>query len=216
MKKLLFFVVLAGLLAACSSITGIQGSGTSKTETRNVSGFKEIKANGAINLEVSIKPEYSVTVEADDNLLEHINTDVNGDTLIIENRGEKINPKRKINVRITMPELVDLEINGASAGSVAGVKTDKLHLSISGASKLKIDGEIRELKAQVAGASSIDAESLKTENANVEASGASSMTVNAAGDLSANASGASSVKYIGEPKSLKQNSSGASSVKKKS
>jgi hypothetical protein len=215
MKKLLFFVVLASLLVACS-ITGIQGSGTSKTETRNVSGFKEIKANGAIDLEITIKPEYSVTVEADDNLLEHINTDVNGDTLIIESRGEKINPKRKINVRITMPELVDLEINGASTGSVAGVKTDKLHLSINGASKLKIDGEVRELKAQAGGASSIDAGGLKTENADVDASGASNMTVNAAGDLSANASGASSVKYIGEPKSLKQNTSGASSVKKRS
>jgi hypothetical protein len=99
---------------------------------------------------------------------------------------------------------------------VAGVKTEKLRLSINGASKLKIDGEIRELKAQASGASSIDAEGLKTENANADASGASSITVNAAGDLSANASGASSVKYVGEPKSLKQNSSGASSVKKKS
>jgi len=216
MKKILFFVVLAGLLAACNNLSGIQGSGTSKTETRNVSGFKEIKANGAINLDVSFKPEYSVTVEADDNLLEHINTDVNGGTLIIESRDEKINPKSRINVTITMPELVGLEVNGASTGSVAGVKTDKLDLSINGASKLKIAGEVRELKATAAGASSIDAEVLKTENANVDASGASNITVNAAGDLSANASGASSVKYIGEPKSLKQNSSGASSVKKKS
>jgi hypothetical protein len=215
MKKLLFFVLLAGLLTACNNITGIRGSGTPKTETRNVSGFKEIKANGAINLEVSFKPEYSLTIEADDNLLEYINTDVNGGTLVIESRGQKINPKSKINVTITMPELVNLEINGASTGSVAGVKADKLHLSISGASKLKIDGEVRELKATAAGASSIDAEGLKTENANVDASGASNITVNASGDLSANASGASSVKYIGEPKSLKQNSSGASSVKKK-
>jgi hypothetical protein len=216
MKKLLFFVALAVLLVACNNITGIRGSGTSKTETRNVSGFKEIKANGAIDLDVTFKPEYSLTIEADDNLLEYITTDVNGGTLIIESRDEKINPKRKINVRITMPELVGLEINGASTGSVAGVKTDKLDLSINGASRLKIDGEVRELKVKAVGASSVDAEGLKTENANVDASGASSITVNATGDLSANASGASSVKYVGEPKNLKQNSSGASSVKKKS
>lgn len=215
MKKLLFFVVLAGLLAACNNLSGIQGSGTPKTETRNVTGFREIKANGAIYLDVSFKPEYSVTVEADDNLLEHINTDVSGGTLVIESRGQRINPKSKINVRITMPEMARLEINGASTGTVAGVKTDKLDLSINGASKLKIDGEVRELKAQASGASGIDAEGLKTGDANVDASGASSITVNAAGDLSANASGASRVTYIGDPKSLKQNSSGASSVTKK-
>lgn len=215
MKKLLFFVALIGLLAGCNAITGVQGSGTSKTETRNVTGFRQVKAHGAINLEITFKPEYSLTLEADDNLLEFINTDVNGDTLTIESRDKKINPKSKINVKITMPELVDLVIAGASTGTVTGVKTDKLGLEISGASKLKIDGEVRDLKAEASGASSINAENLKTENADANASGASSMTVNATGDLKANASGASSVTYLGEPKSLKQNSSGASSVKKK-
>jgi len=33
---------------------GVQGSGTSKTETRNVSGFNKIDASGAINVEVTV------------------------------------------------------------------------------------------------------------------------------------------------------------------
>lgn len=216
MKKLLFFVAIACLLVACGDITGIKGSGTAKTETRSVSGFKEVKARGAINLDISIGPEYSLTIEADDNLLEHIQTDVSGGALVIESRNERINPKTKINVKVTMPELVDLEISGASTGKASGVKTDKLGLEISGASKVTIDGEVRELNATASGASSINAEGLKTENADADSSGASSITVNATGDLKANASGASSVTYVGDPKSLKQNSSGASSVKKKS
>lgn len=216
MKKLLFFVAFACLLVACRSITGVQGSGTAKTETRSVSGFKEVKARGAINLDIRVGPEYSLSIEADDNLLEHIQTHVSGDALVIESGNEPINPKTKINVKVTMPELVDLEISGASTGKVAGVKTDKLGLEISGASKLTIDGEVRELNAQASGASGINAENLKTGNADVDSSGASSVTVNATGDLKANASGASSVTYVGDPKSVKQNSSGASSVKKKS
>jgi hypothetical protein len=214
MKKLLFMVIVISLLSACENITGLQGSGTAKTETRNVSGFKEIKAGGAINLDISFKPEYSVSVEADDNLLEHITTEVSGDTLVIGMK-DHINSKNKINVKITMPELTELDISGASTGDIAGFKGEKLVVGLSGASKIKLDGDVREFNARVSGASSIDASNLKAENADVDASGASNITVNASGDLVAKASGASSVKYIGEPKSLKQNASGASSVKKK-
>lgn len=214
MKKLLFLVILAGLALSCSKLTGIQGSGTAKTETRNLTGFKQIKAGGAINLDVTFKPEYSVNIEADDNLLEYITTEVSGDTLTIGSK-DRINAKTRINVRVTMPELADLDLSGASTGTIAGLKGEKMEIELSGASKLKIDGEVRDLKARASGASNIDASNLKTENADVDSSGASGITVNATGDLKAEASGASSVTYIGEPRSLKQNASGASSIKKK-
>lgn len=214
MKKLLFFVVLVCLFAGCGGITGIPGSGTAKTENRNLSGFKKIRAAGALNVDVTFKSDYSVTVEADDNLLEYITTEVSGDELVIASK-DRINPKTKINIRITLPELTSLDISGASSGSVAGLKGDKFDLEISGASKLKVDGEVRELKAKASGACSIDAENLKAENADVDASGASGIIVNASGDLKAEASGASHVIYIGDPKSLKQNATGASSIKKK-
>jgi hypothetical protein len=214
MKKLLFFVVLACLLAACGGITGVKGSGNRKTETRSVSGFKQVKAGGAVNLDITFKPEYSVTVEADDNLLEYITTTVSGDELVIESK-DRINPKSKINIKITMPELTGLDLSGASTANAAGLRGEKLDIDASGACEVKIDGEARELKARASGASSIKAENLKVENADVDASGASNITVNASGDLRAEASGASSVTYIGSPRSLKQNSSGASSINKK-
>ena len=214
MKKLLFFVALVSLSIACNVGTGIKGSGTAKSETRNVTGFDEIEANGAVNLAISFGAEYQVKIEADDNLLEHVTTEVNGDTLVIGSK-DHINPKSKINVTITMPGLERLEVNGASTGEIAGLKGDKLALALNGASTLRIEGEVGELDVTASGASSINAEGLKAENADANASGASKITVNAAGDLKAEASGASSVTYIGDPRSLKQNSSGASSVKKK-
>lgn len=214
MKKLLLLAVLAGLALGCSKVTGKQGSGTAKTETRSLTGFKQIEANGAVNLDITFAPEYSVTVEADDNLLEYVTSEVSGDTLVIGSK-DRINPKTKINIKITMPELARLDINGASTGDIPGFKGDKLDLNLNGASKVKISGEVKDLKARASGASGIDAEGLKAENADVDSNGASKIMVNAAGDLKAEASGASSVTYVGDPKSLKQNSSGASSVKKK-
>ena len=73
MKKLgltAFIVALAiGLTFSinCSfrglnSMTDVQGSGISKTETRSVSGFKKVDAGGAINVEIAVQKDFSVTV----------------------------------------------------------------------------------------------------------------------------------------------------------
>jgi len=197
-----------------SNLSGVQGSGTSKSETRNGSGFTKVDAGGAVNVEITTQKDFSVTVEADDNLLANIKTEVSGDTLKIYSE-DRISPKTRINVKISMPAIEGLDLSGASSGNVAGVNANSLELKASGASKIKIDGAAKQLNADASGASTIDAESLKAENADVEASGASKAVVSATSDLKVNASGASKITYVGEPKNIKQNSSGASSVTKK-
>ncbi|CAN5470875.1 head GIN domain-containing protein [soil metagenome] len=207
-----------GLVSAIScnyvNLIGVQGSGNVQSEKRNISGFSKIDAGGAVNVEVTAQKDFDVVVEADDNLLQYIKTEVSGETLKIFSEG-RISPKTKVNVKISMPELTDLDISGASNAVVANIRTDSLQLEASGASKIKIDGVVKSVQADASGASKIDAESLQAENADVDSSGASSVTVSPSNDLNADATGASSVYYTGEPKNVKQNSSGASSVKKK-
>ncbi len=196
------------------NLGGVQGSGTSKTETRKVADFSKIDASGAINVEVSVQQDFSVEVQADDNLLANIKTEVSGDTLKIYSE-DRISPKTRINVKISMPEIEGLEVSGASNGKISNVKADSLELKASGASKIKIDGTAKDLEADASGASTLDAENLKVEDVDIEASGASSATVSASNDLKIDASGASKISYVGEPKNIKQNSSGASSVSRK-
>jgi hypothetical protein len=225
MKKLGLMVFISALLigstfsnifsfGSFSGFGGVRGSGISKTETRNVTGFNKIDASGAINLEIAVQKDFNVTVEADDNLLANIKTEVSGGILKIYTE-DRISIKTRINVRISMPAIEGLEISGVSRADVTNVKSDSLELRASGASKVRIDGEVRTLEADASGASAIDAEGLRAENADVDASGASKATVNATNDLQVDASGASKITYVGEPKNLKQNSSGASSVKRK-
>ena len=227
MKKIGFIVFIVALTigsifsANCSfngfskKLSGTQyGSGTSKTETRDLSGFEEIEAGGAVNVEVSVQKDFSVTVEADDNLIQDIKTEINGNALKIYSEA-RISPKTKINVKISMPEINAVDLSGASTAVVSNVKSDSIKLEASGASKIKIDGEANSLESYASGASGINAEGLKVENADIEASGASNTTVWANEELKADASGASSIYYAGEPKNLLQNSSGASSVRKK-
>ena len=193
---------------------GVQGSGTSKTETRKQSDFTKIDVNGAVNVEVSVGSPFRVEVQADDNLLANIKTETKGDTLKIYSE-DRISSKTPILVKVSMPEIENFEVSGASSGNLSSVKADELELKASGASKIKIEGTANQLNVEASGASTIDAENLKAENAEVNASGASKADVSAEKDLDAEASGASKITYTGEPKNIKQNSSGASSITKK-
>lgn len=225
MKKLGFLLFIAalsiGIISAANcrfgnikNLSGVEGSGNIKQETRDVSGFEEIEANGAVNAEITVGSAFTVTVEADDNLLQYIKTEVSGSSLKIFTEG-KISPKTKISVKISMPELKGLDINGASTVTAANIKSDSLEIKANGASKVKISGETKDLNANANGASTIDAESLKAEDADADSNGASTVIVSASNDLKAEASGASTIYYSGEPKNIKQNSSGVSSIKKK-
>jgi hypothetical protein len=194
--------------------SGVRGSGNSVAENRDVDEFSAIQTSGAVNVEVIVQKDYSVTVEADDNLLEHIKTETDGDTLKIYSEGN-ISPKSKITVKISMPEINSLGVSGASTVLVSNVNSDSIKLKASGASKIKIDGTVKTLESEASGASKIDAENLKAENVDVEANGASSTIVAASNEVHAEASGASNISYTGDAKNVFQKSSGASSVKKK-
>jgi hypothetical protein len=197
-----------------NNLSDVQGSGTSKTEKRNVTGFTKIDASGAVSVEVAVGNAFAVEVQADDNLLANIKTETSGDTLKIYSE-DRISPKTQVLIKVSMPEIENFEVSGASSGNLTNVKADDLELKASGASKIKIVGTANKLSADATGASTIDAEGLQTGSAEVEASGASKASVAATDDLNIDASGASKIIYIGDPKNLKQNSSGASSITKK-
>lgn len=208
------FTILTLNCSVKNLIENKAGSGNIKSESRNLSGFKKVNAGGAVNVEISIQNDYSVSIETDDNLLENIKTEISGNTLKIYSEG-KISPTKAVNIKISMPAIEGLDISGASSANVPNIKADSFEIEVSGASKAKISGEAKSLKANANGASSIDAENLKAESVDVEASGASTATVSPINELKTEVSGASNVYYTGEPENVQQNSSGASSVKKK-
>lgn len=222
MKKLGFVIFISALMiglvsamnCSISNLGGTAGSGNLKTETRNVSGFKNVEGSNAVNLEIAVGESFSAEVEADDNLIQNVKTEVSGETLKVFTEG-RMSAKSRITVRIKLPELDKLGISGASTADVSNVKSDSIELQARGASKIKIDGATKTLSADASGASDINAEGLLTEDARVESSGASRVTVTPSNELNADSSGASSIIYKGEPKNVKQKASGASSVKQK-
>ena len=197
-----------------ASFGGVRGSGNVQTQKREVSDFNKIEVGGVFEVEITAQKDFSVVVEADDNLLELIKTDVNGDTLEIEFE-KRVSTRNTPRLRISAPDIEGLDLSGASKVTLVNLNNESLQLDSSGASKIKVEGITKNFTVEMSGASRLDAENLQSENVSVDSSGASSATVFVTEELKADLSGASKVVYSGNPKNLEKKTSGASCVKQK-
>ncbi|HVF46676.1 MAG TPA: head GIN domain-containing protein [Pyrinomonadaceae bacterium] len=193
---------------------GVKGSGTAASEKRELNGFHAVEVGGIFHVEITAQKDFGVEVEADDNLLRYIKTEVRGGKLSIE-MDKKVSSKHTMKIRISAPDIDELEVSGAANVTVNDLKNTGINVDSSGASKIKIAGETAKLIVDVSGATKVDAGDLKSENATVEASGASHVDVNVTGQLRADASGASKIVYSGSPANVEKKSSGASHISPK-
>ncbi|HQU94415.1 MAG TPA: head GIN domain-containing protein, partial [Pyrinomonadaceae bacterium] len=190
-----------------------KGSGNVASERRTVEEFSKLDVSHVFQVEVVAQSDYAVEVEADDNLLQFIKTEVSGDTLHIE-LDQRVKTSNGMKIRISAPDIERVQASGASRVNISNLKNSELAIDTSGASKINVSGETGTLTVDVSGASQIDAGELSTVIANVDASGASHVNVNVSKDLTAEASGASRITYSG-PAHVSKSTSGASSVSQK-
>lgn len=119
-----------------------------------------------------------------------------------------------------------LDLNGITAGDIkfdvsGASKADgdlyagNIDFDVSGASTVKLEGSGADIVIDGSGASNVDLEDFEVNNADVALSGASKSIVNLTGKLDADLSGASNLKYIGEPAMGTVNTSGGSNLSKK-
>lgn len=208
------------LLSACG-LRAIRGSGDVEIEDRDVSGFDSLEFAGFGRLIVTQGNEESLSIEVDDNLLRYIDTDVVGDTLKIEfDDNIVLRPTDgSIIFRLSVIELISIDISGAGTFEIDDLVTDELELSMSGAGQIDIDSvEATELKVVLNGAGHIDisgtverqditisglgdfnAIDLESEEATVTISGAGDVDLWVHDELDITISGAGSISYYGDP-----------------
>ena len=100
----------------------VRGSGNVRSEKRPVAGFSSVDVSGIFQVEIVSGKDYSVEVQADDNILPLIQTNVDGDTLRIE-MGDKVSTRSDMIVRITAPNIERVETTGASKLTASGIST---------------------------------------------------------------------------------------------
>jgi hypothetical protein len=183
-------------------------------ESRDVSGFEEVELRGAGNLSIEQTGSESLTVEAEEDVLPRLKTEVVNDRLIIGPKPDTtIHTTAPINYKLTVEALDALEVSGSGDVEAEGIKTDRLAVTIGGAGKLMIGGEAEEQDIDISGSGAYWAEGLDSKVVKIGVSGSGSAIVNASEELDANVSGAGSVEYVGDP-TVEQNTSVAGRVSK--
>lgn len=219
MKRFIFVAtlsaaVLVALTACHHGGKGVQGSGVRKTEKRDLGAFKSIETTGAYEIRITCQQPASFEIEADDNIVPLIRTEVRGDVLHISS-DTGYRATKGITVRIAIPDLEGIVSQGAGDIHITNVKNDKLAIRLTGAARIEAAGETDSLSIATTGAGKIDANNLHARRADVTVTGAGNVDVYASERLDARVSGVGQVIYDGDPNVVHRDVSGIGSVVKK-
>jgi hypothetical protein len=200
------------LLSACRW-GGIVGNGHIVTDTRQVSDFSEIEADGGFQLEWrSGAPSLAITT--DENLLRYIESE-NVDHRLRLHSGGNIWSRHGIRVTISSPTRAGAKLTGAAKLTANRLSGPNFAVESTGAAKVILDGSVDDLVTDMTGASKLEADELKTKTAEISSTGASHAEVNVSDSLKASITGAGKVIYSGNPANLEKSISGAGSIRHK-
>lgn len=184
-------------------------------ESRNVTGFEEVDLRGVGNLIIEQTRSESLTVEAEEDVLPKLRTEVINNHLIIGPKpNTTIHTTEPINYRLTVEDLSALKVLGSANVEAEGISTDRLAVTISGTGNVRMGGEADEQEINILGSGNYRAEDLESKEVKINVAGAGSAIINVSEELNANVSGVGSVEYIGDPL-VKQDVSGVGRVSKR-
>jgi hypothetical protein len=233
----MLLIVMSLAITACRLpiVNVVGGSGVMATESRDVHGFDAVRLDGAGTLKITQGETESLTIEAEDNILPKLKSNVQGDTLILGHQDNfwrnALIPTREITYTLTVIDLTALTFNGAGNLDMGDLETNSLKVEINGAGQVKIDdltadslsvrisgtgnvdigGEVTEQSITIDGAGNVKAGDLQTTSTSVNFNGVANATVWATESLDVSINGGGSLNYYGSP-SVSQYINGAGNI----
>ena len=222
MKKLLILI----LVLTCSHVFAqpwktVRGNGNLKTETRTVADFSSLSSHGPIDVKIAYGNSNTIEIEADENLLPLIKTNVEDGKLIIQpEKNMNLRSGSKMVVRVSMTKIKMLQLSGSGnidgngsfsadektqiviSGSgninLSSATFEDLSLGISGSGNIIVKGgSSNSVSISVSGSGNVDCSDIVAKNVEVKISGSGNAKVNANKKLVANISGSGNVFYKG-------------------
>ena len=201
MKKLAWLFLLLALLAAgChhGRYTEIKGNGKRELQKRQVAPFTSISTDGAFTIEVTCQKQLSLEIEGDENILGFVTTEVDNNILRLDNK-QSYSSSEPIKVKIFVPNLEGLSVNGAGNIEIKGMNNDKFEIDSNGAPTITVSGTTRMVDIAANGAGKVDTQNLHATRAVVDARGVARVDLDVSDQLDVEISGPSSVSYKGNP-----------------
>lgn len=179
MKKYLITInilaVIILLTPACSKYPKIEGNGQVTTETRQLVSFNKVDNTGTFNVYIKQDSVFSVTIQAESNLIPHVRTIINGNTLKIDTR-ENLKENYPVNVFVSTPVIEGAYLSGSGFVSLDSLDTDYLEVELSGSGEISGFSSTNSLVAKISGSGNIDLESY-TNSSDIRISGSGSINL---------------------------------------
>jgi hypothetical protein len=215
---LLLMVACVGMLSSCDDGDDRRTRGPSRTENRDVTSFDAIDMSGAARLEIAVGKAESLVLEGRASSIERVKTEVRHNTLYIESKPRDwlmSNNRRRITVRITVPRLDSLQVEGGNDVRLTGFDGGATKIQASGAAHIFADGHLAELTVRMAGAGHGDFSRLVADQAKVVVEGVGSVIVHPKDTLDATMNGVGAILYTGSPREVNTRMNGLGTIARK-
>ncbi|ETN96557.1 Putative auto-transporter adhesin, head GIN domain [Zhouia amylolytica] len=240
-KSILFLFALTITSAASAQWWGskkVNGNGKVTTETRKVGDYDTVSMAGFFDVVLVKGSEGKITIEAEENLLEYIVTEVDGDQLKIKTeKGYNLSTSRGKKILITVPfeDISGVYLSGSGdivskneikatnfTTSLSGsgdiklsLNSDTVEANVSGSGDISVTGYTSSFECAISGSGDIHAYDLKAKDVSVSISGSGDAKVHCnGGKLKTRIVGSGDVKYQGNPGSTDNKIVGSGDVTK--
>jgi len=199
----------------------IKGSGVSKTDTRNVSGFRGVSLGIDARVELRQGDTEGLTITGDDNIVPLVETVVEKGMLKIRWPVDKhfSLSYRRLDIVVNLKDIDGIRLGGSGYIHAARLRTDTLQTqlagsgdilldaldvdtlqgSIAGSGKLKAAGRADTVEFTLAGSGDFVAPKLESRRVSVSVQGSADAIVWATESLTATIAGSGDVRYYGKP-----------------
>lgn len=214
----------------------IKGNGNIISKNITTSDYEEIGVAGAFHVTLIEGSEGKITLKGEENLLEYVVIETNGDELKIKTeKGFSLQPSRGNKIEITIPVKAISSVSLAGSGDIISsftLKSNQFKMSLAGSGdiKLAIDaknvtaslagsgdinlkGSCSDFEASLAGSGDIHALDLVSQNSKVNVSGSGNISTNCTEFIEARVSGSGDIEYKGKPKKIDTKVAGSGKIK---
>ncbi|NCU03654.1 MAG: DUF2807 domain-containing protein [Chitinophagaceae bacterium] len=238
-KKMIYgaflLLISSGILLSSCSTRRVKGNGDIVKQERKESSFNAVKVSGAFDVYFSQSDEQEIQIEADENLMRYIETNVEDGVLRIRTKkGVNLRPTQDMKVYVKAPKYKSVSIAG-SGNLVAETNinlNEKIRLSIAGSGDIKLQelnapqvdvnisgsgtaqghGSTRDIDIDVAGSGDVKMGELKAENAKISIAGSGNVWVFASMKLEVKVAGGGDIHYYGNPADIKSKLAGSGNL----
>lgn len=231
MKNLIVLLSVAVLLVSCDKEKRECPGATEKSF--NLSGFSKIKLGDANTISVTKGDVFSIKATGCTSDLDDLDLTVDANHFLDIKFRNYRSERYRVDFVVTLPTLVSLQLSGASKGTIGGFAGQNsvirnilsgasecrmtgtaanASFDISGASKLVLAGTTASLYGTISGASRLEAYEVNATEVDIAVSGSSKAYVRPLDAIYADASGASTIYYKGNPTTKHFQTSGSSRI----